>query len=37
MNTEEPFVVDDVLIDNPNAKTSMYIEKVELIINKLTV
>jgi hypothetical protein len=37
VNTEEPFILDEVNIENPNAKTSMYIEKVELIMNKVTV
>jgi hypothetical protein len=37
VNTEEPFEMDEVSIDNPNAKTSMYIEKAELIMNKVTV
>jgi hypothetical protein len=37
VNTEEPFVLDEVNIENPNAKTSMYIEKVELIMNKVVV
>lgn len=37
VNTEEPLELDEVKIENPNAKTSMYIEKVELIMNKVTV